>query len=136
MDLYDFLRKYSNIDSKFIKDFFDSTSASKKQTDLTIDLDIVAKWLEVKEKKLRKILMKSYKKDIDYKIKLNKKIDKQYIVISSDVFKLLCLKIGNKKADSVRHFYLEIENLLIRYYEFLIETLEMKINYLENENKN
>jgi len=44
MDLIEFLKKYSNINNKFIEDFFSLYDINNKN-EYIIDLDKVSKWL-------------------------------------------------------------------------------------------
>jgi len=50
MELSDFLKKYSTISNDFIDEFMSIYNPNTSQTDLTINIDIVSKWLEISKK--------------------------------------------------------------------------------------
>ena len=65
----DFLKKYSTIPNNFLDDFykiFNNTSLDSNE--INIDLDNVIKWLQIQKHSAKDTLIKTYKKDIDYKI--------------------------------------------------------------------
>ena len=63
----DFLKKYSTIPNQFLDDFFKLfNDQSIDDTEKIIDLENVAKWLEVQKHKLKETLQKSYIKDVDF----------------------------------------------------------------------
>ena len=68
MDLEAFLISNSNINKKFIKDFFgfQKTDKYKDYKPFTIDLDDVAYWLDSLKANLKSTLIASYSKDIDF----------------------------------------------------------------------
>ena len=65
MDLIEFLKKYSNINNKFIDDFFSLYDINNKNK-FIIDLDKVSKQLISKKGNLKNTLMKSYELNKDY----------------------------------------------------------------------
>jgi len=66
--LEDFLIQKSKINKDFIKDFFgfQKTNEYYKYVPFTISLDDVAFWLETAKDKLKKTLVNSYLKLVDY----------------------------------------------------------------------
>jgi len=68
--LENFLIKESNIDKKFIIDFFgfQKKILYKSYDPFTIDLDDIAYWLEAVKGNLKETLIESYSKISDYKI--------------------------------------------------------------------
>ena len=68
-----------------------------------------------KKGKLKETLVKTYTKNIDYKVEKEKegkisKSNKEIITLTPDCFKRLCLLSKTKKAEEVRTYYLELEN--------------------------
>ena len=60
ISLQDFLKKYSLISNAFIDDLFSLYGPSTQQSDHVVDLDAVAKWLEVRRHNLVLTLRESY----------------------------------------------------------------------------
>lgn len=138
MNLKEFLKKYSTISNEFIDDFFSIYDYTTLQTDFIIDVDKIAIWLGMTKGNIKKTLVRSYTKNIDYKISYTKKINnrgglkKEKIIISPDTFKLICMQSNSEKGAEVRLYYLELENLIIKYRGFIIDGLKKRIKQLEN----
>jgi len=64
--LLEFLKKYSDIDIEFIKEFIEIQEADHVHEPFSIDLEIVAKWLNSSKKELSKTIKNSYIENIDY----------------------------------------------------------------------
>ena len=68
ISLQDFLKKYSSISNKFIDDFFSLYTIDSNDNDLIIDFDNLIKWLHIRKDSLKRTLIDTYIKNIDYKI--------------------------------------------------------------------
>ena len=68
MNLINFLKTYSKISNKFIDDFFGLYNYETEKDDYVIDLEIVVKWLKARKDSIKRTLLDSYTKNIDYKI--------------------------------------------------------------------
>jgi len=88
---------------------------------------------------LKKTLVSSYIKNVDYKIKKTKSLTagkpKEEIMITSDCCKRLCMLSKTVKAEEVRSYFIEIEKLMNKYKQYIIEGLNNKIDILENNMK-
>lgn len=145
MDLENFLISNSKINKKFIKDFFgfQKTDQFKDYKPFTINLDDVAFWLESLKANLKSTLITSYIKDVDFIIIKpllmpnhdQPKHNKETIIITSDTFKMLCMRSKTKKADKVRQYYLSLEKMIDEYKDIIIDNLNTKIKVLENDLK-
>lgn len=137
--LQDFLKKYSSISNKFIDDFFSLYTINTVDTDLIINFDNLVTWLKMRKDNLKKTLVSSYIKNIDYKIKKIKSTTagkpREEIMITADCCKRLCMLSRTKKAEEVRTYFIEIEKLMNKYKDYIIEALNKKINILENNQK-
>lgn len=60
----------------------------------------------------------------------NNKID---IFITPETFKMLCLRSNTKKAEEVRKYYTQLEDLVSEYKDFIIKSQADKIDKLEYE---
>ena len=142
--LEDFLIQKSKINKDFIKDFFGFQKINEysKYAPFTISLDDVVFWLETAKDKLKKTLVNSYLKLVDYKqiVVLPPRGEqdlshgghnKDTILLTPDCFKLLCMRSKTKKADKVRQYYVDLEKLIDEYKNIIIENQNKKINILE-----
>jgi hypothetical protein len=148
--LESFLIKNSDISKEFINDFF---GFQKKQLyeeykPFTIDLEDVAYWLETRKADLKGLLTQYYSKNLDFII-IEKSLlrkapeqnigsgghNKKLVLLTPDCFKMLCMRSKTKKADKVREYYIEIEKLIDKYKDIIIEENNKKIKILENDLK-
>lgn len=139
MDLIEFLKTYTKINNNFINDFF-SLYDSKDKYNFSINIDVIAKWFEMRKDHIKKTLTESYIKNIDYKIikgELNglKGKPKETILLTPKCFKLMAMQSKTKKAIQVREYYYELEQVIDQYKEYIIKGLEDKIKKLENNQK-
>ena len=59
----------------------------------------------------------------------------EIILLTPKCFKLLCMKSKSKKADQVREYYLELEEIVDKYKNYIIDGLNKKIEVLLNNQK-
>ena len=139
IELQDFLKKYSSISTKFIDDFFSLYTINSDDDDLIINFDNLVNWLQMRKDNLKKTLIDSYIKNIDYKIKKIKSSTagkpKEEILITSNCCKRLCMMSRTKKAEEVRTYFIEIEKLMNKYKNYIIDALDKKVGILENNQK-
>jgi phage anti-repressor protein len=135
-----FLKKYSTIPNTFIDDFFTFYSYDSTDEDIIIDLNLVAKWLNVRKDNLKITLLRSYIENVDYKITINKSgvnggRPSETILISTSCFRRMCMASNTDKGKEVRKYYEKIEKLLHKYKNYIIESLTKKIDILEQNQK-
>lgn len=98
----DFLKKYSTIPNKFIDDFFKFYSYNTTDDDIIIDMDIVARWLNMRKDNLKTTLIRSYVENVDYKIITNKKNKvgrpNEKIFISTSCFRRISMASNTAKG--------------------------------------
>ena len=139
--LLDFLKKYSDVDITFIRDFIEIQNGDKTHEPFKIDLDVITKWLDARKDHIKETLVDSYIENIDYivlppnrdEIKRNGGNNKEIILLTIDCFKMLCMRSRTKKADRVREYYLELEKLIDKYKDLIIEEKDRKIKLLEHD---
>ena len=68
MKITDFLKKYSLIDKDFIDDFYSFYDEGKNEYDYAINLNNIAKWLELIKANLKVLLLSNFIEDQDYVI--------------------------------------------------------------------
>jgi phage anti-repressor protein len=122
MKITDFLIKFSLIDSKFINDFYSFYDEGKNEYDKTIDLEKIAKWLNVRKDHIKRLLIDNFDDNIDYdEIKIKNigkgkgSNNKKTILLTYECAKLLCMISRSEKADVIRKYYIELEKLLIKF---------------------
>ena len=107
LSLKEFLKKYSTLSNDFIDDFYFIYDFNElNNNDFIINLEIISKWLGSEKGKLKKTLLKSYNKNMDWIIKKEKegkisKSNKEIILLTPDCFKRLCLLSKTKKNKTV-----------------------------------
>ena len=76
MDFETFINKYSFVNSKFVKDFYNIIKEDyiERYNEFLIDSEILRKWLKINNRRIfNDTIKRSYKKNIDYKIEKIKK---------------------------------------------------------------
>jgi phage anti-repressor protein len=138
----DFMKKYSMVSNNFLDDFLSFYNVNTNTNDLVIDLDKVVKWLKTRKDKLKETLVSSYKKNVDYKIIKNIKkgkgsggSNKELILITPDCFKRICQLTRSSKGDLVRDYFIQLEVMINKYKDYIIDGLNRKIRKLENNQK-
>ena len=138
----DFLKKYSTVPNQFIEDFYKITNYKEiNNNEMTIDLNDVVKWLVIQKHGAKKTLKKSYIKDVDYKIIKNNKTkgsgghNKETILLTINCFKKFCQLTKSIKGNEVREYFINVEGLLNKYKNYIIEGMDNKIGKLEKDQK-
>lgn len=78
MNFETFINKYSFVNSKFVKDFFNIIKEDyiERYNEFLIDSEILRKWLKINiRRSFNDTIKRSYKNNIDYKIKKMKRED-------------------------------------------------------------
>ena len=135
--LLDFLKKYSDVDIPFIKDFIKIQEGDTTHEPFKIDLEIMAKWLKSRKDALKKTLVESYTKNIDY-MSLQPRLErgkhggqnKEIVLLTEDCFKMMCMRSNTKDADKVRYYYVTLEKLVVIYKDDIIKNQQKKIDQL------
>jgi hypothetical protein len=131
MKLAKFLKKYSVINDEFIDDYHTFFDEKADELMCTINLYDIAKWLDIKEEKLKKLLTNNFIKEIDYIID-KKNINN--ILLSPKCSKLLCMMSESKKANLIRTYHTDLEKLIIKYKEEIVNDLDKQMN-IKNSSK-
>lgn len=142
--LLPFLKKYSDVDTEFIKKFIEIRTGDNVHAPFSIDLGIVAEWLKTRKEDIKKTILKSYKKDIDYillrprseqKSKGRGGHNEELILLTPDTFKMLTMKSKTIEAQKVRYYYVTLEKLVEIYKDDIIKKQNEKIGVLERNLK-
>ena len=118
----EFLKKYSTISNRFIDEYY-ALLLNDNIDSFYINLEDVEKWLKLNKVEIKKILLKNFKKNVDYKIYKKKEI----ILLNPSTFKKICMISKSKKAEEVREYFMKIEENLFKYKEYIINKLKRNI---------
>jgi len=118
----EFLKKYSTISNRFIDEYY-ALLLNDDIFSFYINLEDVAKWLKLNKVEIEKILLKNFKKNIDYKVDKKKEI----ILLNPSTFKKICMISKSKKAEEVREYFMKIEENLFKYKEYIINKLKQRL---------
>ncbi len=144
MDFKTFLLKYTTINSKFIEDFYSIIKEEyfENYNDYLIDSEILRKWLKITtHKEFKKTIKNSYKINVDYIIKKVKKTEgsgghnKEVIILTPEATKKICLMTKSKVGNDIRQYFIDIELAFYKFKNHIIESLNKKIEELENNQK-
>jgi hypothetical protein len=129
MKLAKFLKKYSVINDEFIDDYHTFFDEKADELMCTINLYDIAKWLDIKEEKLRELLINNFMEHIDY---IMDKKNFNNLVLSPKCSKLLCMMSESEKANLIRTYHTNLEKLLLKYKEEIVNDLDKQMNIKNN----
>ena len=138
-----FLKKYSPIPNGFIDDMFALYNQDTLQTDCVVDIDAVAKWLGVRKDSLMVTLRTSYKQGVDFTVDRvrnpNAVVGAKYginsykrTLVTPDCFKRLCMRSHGKMAEHVRTYFIQVENLVVKYRQQLLDGMQKDMERIES----
>jgi phage anti-repressor protein/predicted GIY-YIG superfamily endonuclease len=138
-----YIKKISGIPNDFIDDLFSFYDENTLQTDFVINLDKVALWLDVHKRTLNETLKHSYKQKFDYIITKNKNPNQKdprsnnykQVLITPDCFKRLCMLTRSKKGETVRSYFIDIENTLIKYRQQTLNGIKSDMKFIIQKRK-
>lgn len=134
----EYIKKLTSVPEKFIDELFELYNENTTQSDFVIKLDSVAKWLNANKKKIKLTLSKTYKLNIDYiSTKNTDKTNNNYklYLLTPDCFKRLAMLSRSKNAEMIRTYFIQIENLFIKYRDYTIDGMRADIEKLETNQK-
>lgn len=144
MDFQTFITKYSFVNARFVKDFYNIIKEDyiERYSEFLIDSEILRKWLAINiRRSFNDTIKKTYKKNIDYTIKKVKKSEGsggqnfEVITLTPEAAKKICLSTNSKRGGQVQQYFLDLEVALYKYKNYIIEGMNKKIQQLENNQK-
>ena len=144
MDFETFINRFSFVNSKFIKDFYNIIKEDyiERYNEFLINSEILRKWLQITNRRtFNNTIKKSYKKNIDYKIEKIKENEGrgghnlEIITLTPEAAKKICLSTKSKIGSQVQQYFLDLEIALYKYKNYIIEGMNKKIEQLENNQK-
>ena len=121
INITDFLKYHSEIDSNFIDDFYSFYDNGHNEYDYTINLEKLAFWLEVQKGHLKTLLQTNFTEDEDYIIYKNKDgkgkgiggNNRKNIMLNYRCAKELCMLSRSEKSSVIRKFFIDLEKLIL-----------------------
>jgi phage anti-repressor protein len=144
MNFKSFILKYSFINSYFLEDFYNIIKEDyiERYNEFLIDSELLRKWLDIKNRQIfNDTIKKSYKINIDYKLKKTKKTEGrgghnlEVITLTPEATKKICLSTKSNKGPLVRQYFIELEIVLYKYKNYIIDGLSEKIKKMELNQK-
>jgi phage anti-repressor protein len=134
------LKLFTQVPRDFIDDFFSLYDPKKLiENPYIIDLDKLAKWLVVEKKRLLSTLRASYKEGTHY-VKVKGPPPKgssnryQRVMITPETMKRMCMRSKSEKSETVRTYFIEIEQFILHYNDEIVDGLMRSIH--EDARKN
>jgi phage anti-repressor protein len=139
----DFLLKNSVIEESFLIDFNKLINENyfELYNEFVISSNYLEKWLQIKDRQeFHNTIRRSYKENIDYKsVKVEKEgrggHNKIEYMMTPECVKMILQATKSKKGNQVRKYFIEIERVLYKYKNYIIEGLNQKIKQLERNQK-
>ena len=129
MNFEKFINKYSFVNSKFVKDFYNIIKEDyiEKYNEFLIDAEILRKWLQINiRRNFTDTIKQSYKKNIDYKIFKEKKSEGsgghnyQKILLTPEAAKKICLATKSKRYPTKFRFIKnKTQQINLLFFNFL-----------------
>jgi hypothetical protein len=148
------MSKFTDEDQRlFVANFYCYLNCNQK-TDFVINLDRIWKWLGYgRVNECKTVLLKHFKENVDYKIekaalevakagpKLSEEgknlggagLNREYITLTVNCFKKLCLKSRTEKADQIHDYYIGLEEILNELVSEQTQELKQKLLTLETK---
>ena len=98
-----------------------------------INLDILAKYLNILKKNLKKTLVNSYIRDVDYFIESDpgwRAINREAIFITIDCAKRLCMRSNSNVGEIIRDYFILCEEIS---REYMMDGIEYKLDQTDGE---
>lgn len=136
-----FLKQHTTVPNSFVDDIFSMYKPTTSQTERVIDLESVAKWLGMTKTNIALTLKRSYAAGKDYSIEKlaglrrrpGARATNNYhrVMITPDCFKRICMRTASARGEMVRTYFVEIEGVLARYTQQLIDGIQADVHRLE-----
>lgn len=143
VDAKAYVKRFTSVPETFIDELFQMMSESTKQSDIVIDVDKVAKWLNMLKNNIVKTLKRSYIQDVDYTLTREANpIKRKYgsnnwitVRVSPACFKELAMRSNSKNSALIRTYMLQVEDAFISYRNQTLEGMRNDVKVLLNNQK-
>ena len=134
MEFKDFIKQHTSVPNEYIDSLMSIYDPEGSQTDLSIDLDAVAKYLETSKSSLLKTLRTTYKEGADY-VHTTKPLPRtakydgnhyKHTLISPNCFKRMCMRSNAPKAEEVRSYFASFDKLIAKYMSHMLTGIEQE----------
>jgi phage anti-repressor protein len=110
--------------------------------EFVISSNYLEKWLQIKDRKRFLETIRSYKENVDYiSVKIEKEKEgrgghnKKEYMMTPECVKMLLQSTKSKKGNQIRKYFIEVEKVLYKYKNYIIEGLNQKIKHFETNQK-
>jgi hypothetical protein len=143
IDAKAYVKRFTSVPETFIDELFQMMSESTKQSDIVIDVDKVAKWLNMLKNNIVKTLKRSYIQDVDYTLNREANPTKRKygsnnwitVRLSPACFKELAMRSNSKNSALIRTYMLQVEDAFISYRNQTLEGMRNDVKVLLNNQK-
>jgi phage anti-repressor protein len=120
MSFKDFLKQNTEIDHKFLDEYFAIFDENYGLYDFVIDSEVIREYLKLSVKqRFDSNIIINYRLFLDYKLEkstgYNGKYKKQKILLSPATAKSICMNSRSELSMSFREYFIEIEKALFDY---------------------
>jgi hypothetical protein len=131
----EYVKRFTTVPEAFVDELFEMMSESTRQSDIVIDIDKVARWLNMLKSNIVRTLRRSYIEDVDYTVsKEPHPIKRRYgsnrwsaVRISPACFKELAMRSNSKNSALVRMYLLQVEDAFISYRAQTLEGMRKDV---------
>lgn len=125
------VKLFTTVPHKFVDDFY-SFYQDDTYNEYIVDIDKLSEWLDVPKSDLMKTVRRSYQKDVDYVVKSAPKKEKNQkyggnrhlqVMITLDCMKRICMRSQSAMAETVRSYFIEIEEFQRKYNDQIVNGL-------------
>lgn len=139
----DFVLQNSTIKKSFIDDFYDIIKEDyfELSDQFLINSNDLMKWLNITcRQDFHKTIINSYEINKDYiltkpKLKGYGKSNEKIYMITPDCVRVILQLTRSKKGDEVRQYFIQIEKLLYKYKNLIIENMAKELELIKNNQK-
>lgn len=142
MSFSQFLLKYTTINTKFIQDYANIFTDNYDTKKTIIDSEILRKWIQMSKKQyFYEVIRKKFRENIDYKLQKEDTTGKHgghlkyKYLLTPNTAKEICMMCQSPFAGEVRKYFIAVEDALDKYKNHIINSMQQKINQLENNQK-
>lgn len=131
----EYVKRFTTVPETFVDELFEMMSESTRQSDVVIDLDRVAKWLNMRKSNLIRTLRRSYVEDVDFMVAREPNPTKRRygsnnwitVRVSPSCFKELAMRSNSKNSALVRMYLLQVEDAFIGYRAQTLEGMKQDL---------
>lgn len=132
------VKLFTTVPHKFIDDFYQFYK-DDTYNEYIVDSNKLAEWLDIPKSELLRTLRRSYQKNVDYTVKAapKRQAGEKYggnrhleVMLTLDCMKRICMRSQSTMAETVRSYFIEIEEFQMKYNDQIVDGLMRDIQDL------